>query len=140
MAALPEEVVRQKLVRLMIDKLGFPFYSFVVEKSLSHFPHLLEKRPLPDCRVDIACVVKGIHPDHQLFPLVAIECKAVPLTSSTLEQIVGYNYYLEAPFIAVANQNEIKTGWFDEGKGGYEFMPGLPAYQDLLVSIPLNSV
>ncbi len=134
-AKLPEEVVRQNLINLMTDMLGFPAHSLTVEKALRQFPHLSQTADLPDCRVDIASIVPGIHPDYELYPLIVIECKAVPLTSRVLQQIVGYNYYLQAPFIAIANQNEIKTGWYDPSKSSYQYVSGLPAYGDLLSCI-----
>ncbi|NGX27599.1 MAG: hypothetical protein K940chlam6_01537, partial [Chlamydiae bacterium] len=46
-AALPEEVVRQKLLHVMITQLGFPKNFLVVEKQLSELPHLSGMVGLP---------------------------------------------------------------------------------------------
>jgi hypothetical protein len=136
-AELPEEKVRQNLIRLMTGKLGFPARSLVVEKAIRQFPHLSQTPEVPDCRIDIASFVKGIHPDHELFPLIVIECKAVSLTPRVLRQVAGYNYYLQAPFVAVANQSGIRTGWYDPGKNEYQYIETLPSHSELLSSLPL---
>ncbi len=129
-ADLPEERVRQDLIHHMISGLGFPVQSLAVEKALHQFPHLSSQHSLPDCRVDIVCFAKGIHPEREISPLLIVECKAVPLTTKVLEQVVGYNYYCQAPFIAVANQDEVRLGWM--GPEGYEYIDYLPSYQELL--------
>ncbi|NGX58839.1 MAG: hypothetical protein K940chlam3_01747 [Chlamydiae bacterium] len=134
-ANLPEERVRQDIIKKMITQLGFPAHSLVVEKALQQFPHLHSTPSIPHCRVDIACFAKSIHPEHDLFPLLIIECKAVPITPKVLEQVVGYNYYCEAPFIAVANQEETRLGLHDQKK--YVYIDYLPTYEELLMSIIL---
>jgi len=129
-ADLPEERVRQDLIHHMITKLGFFQQSLAVEKALHHFS---THRSLPDCRVDIVCFAKGIHPGQEISPLLIVECKAVPLTSKVLEQVVGYNYYCQAPFIAVANQEEVRLGWM--GPDGYKYIDYLPRYEELVSSL-----
>lgn len=136
--ALPEEKVRQTLLDHMIDDLGFPPSCIAVEKALKQMPHLLLlDQTMPDRRVDIACFAKGIHPKHELYPLIVIECKAVPLTPQVVKQVVGYNHYLQSYFIAIANGEEIRTGWFDPSKQSYQFVPHLPRYEELISSVKL---
>lgn len=130
---LPEERVRQDLIARMISELGYPEHSLAVEKALNQFPHLQAAPHLPDCRVDIACLASGIHSEYPLFPLIVIECKAVTITSRVLEQVIGYNFYCQAPFIAVVNQHEIRFGWNSGEK--YEYIDNLPPYQELMNSI-----
>jgi len=132
-ADLPEERVRQRLIDKMTTGLGYPPQSLAVEKALSQFPHLVHQKSLPDCRVDIACFAKGIHPRHEIFPLLIVECKAVPLSAKVVEQVVGYNYYCGAPFVAVANESSLRLGW--RGEDGYEFVETLPSYQELVSSL-----
>lgn len=129
--ALPEEQVRQTLIRCMIDQLGYPPAFMAVEKKLNDLPYLVGM-PLPDRRADIICFGKDIHPHHSLYPLLLIECKAVVLTRRVILQVMGYNHYIKAFFIAVANQKEIKVGWFDQGKKEYCFAYALPPYEALL--------
>lgn len=133
-ADLPEERVRQRLLTHLTKKLYFPASCIGVEKNLNQIPHL-QGRKLPDRRVDIICYSKKIHPIHEIYPLLTIECKAVPLTDKVVSQIVGYNHYIQSHFIAVANEHEIMTAWFDREKKEMVFIPYLPDYEQLIRSI-----
>jgi len=135
-AALPEEQIRQRLLDHMIKEQGFPSAHIAIEKSLASMPHLaVDGRKIPSRRADIVCFSQGIHPQYTLFPLLLIECKAVPLTSKVLNQTAGYNHYLQAYFIAVVNQTEIKTGWYDHSQSQYVYVDFLPSYSELVKSI-----
>ena len=135
-AAQPEEVVRQKLVRSLIKDLGFPKSLIAIEKALDQLPHLADRRTeVPNRRADILCFGKGIHPDYDLYPLLMIECKAVAITDKVLQQVVGYNHYVQSCFVAVANQSEVQTGWWDEAAKEYRFVSGLPTYAELCAAV-----
>lgn len=130
-AATPEEVVRQQLIAAMVHQLEYPESCIAVEKSLHQLPHVkFEKAPLR--RIDLLCFAKDIHPEHSLYPLLLVECKAVALTSKVLSQVCGYNAYVKAYFVAVANSNEVRFGWFDRQKQEYCFRDGLPGYPVLM--------
>lgn len=132
----PEEIVRQELIITMTQELGYPRELLAVEKNLSLLPHLqLEGLNVPDRRLDIICFGKDIHPNYSLYPLLMIECKAVALTSKVVQQVVGYNHYVKAYFVAIANEYAIKTGWYDYSINEYSFVEGLPRYDELLASI-----
>ena len=64
-----------------------------------------------------------------------IECKAVKLSQAVLNQVIGYNYYMKACFVAVANQEHIRTGWYDTATEKYKFVDTLPSYQELLKTV-----
>jgi hypothetical protein len=131
--AAPEEYVRQGLLSQMIDTLGYPPGMIAVEKELKQLPHLLSQQSkLPTRRIDILVFAKNIHPSHELYPLLLVECKAVKLNDQVVNQTSGYNYYIQAYFVALANSDEIKTGWYDRKRGEYVFIPYLPSYQDLV--------
>jgi len=133
--ATPEEKIRQELLQRLI-LLGYPSSHFAVEKGLHQMPHLaLKNNRLPLRRADIVCFGKGIHPQENLYPLLLIECKAVKITQKMISQAVGYNHYLKALFIAIANNHEIKTGWWNSSQKEYQFIPFLPSYSDLLQMI-----
>jgi len=51
------------------------------------------------------------------------------------EQVIGYNHFIQAPFIAVANMQEIQTGFWDNEQQQYVFIPFLPTYSELLKRI-----
>lgn len=130
-AALPEEHVRQRIINQMINELGFPGSLIAVEKAVRQLPHLSvsDRRHVPDRRADIICFANG---SQGLYPLLTIECKAVKLTKRVVNQVVGYNHYIRASFIAITNQNETRTGWFDGEK--YAFVDYLPSYEALITS------
>lgn len=131
--ATPEELVRQGVIRHMIQQLGYPASLIVVEKELSALPHLaLSPTKLPLRRADILCFAKGIHPEHALYPLLLIECKATPITSRVWSQVIGYNHFIGAYFISVANGAHIRTGWVDSATGDYQHVNFLPSYTELL--------
>ena len=139
-SATPEELVRQKLISTMIASLGYPPHGLVLEKGLSQMPHLnLSNKRIPRRRADLICFAKDIHPAHSIYPLLLIECKAIKLSSKVVNQVAGYNHFLQAHFIAIANDSEIQTGWYDPSKNDYTFINFLPSYQQLLKSvIPSN--
>ena len=133
LSALPEEIVRQDLLDLMIHKLGYPKSLISVEKDLSQLPHLKgKKHELPFRRADIICFAKNIHPSFYLYPLLMIECKADKLTKKTIEQVVGYNHFVNSYFISIANYSEIKTLWYNEKEKKYDSINFLPSYNQLL--------
>jgi hypothetical protein len=130
---LPEEKVRHKLIHMMIDELGYPPSLLVVEKALSQLPHLAQyDKKLPDRRVDLLAYGKK---GAALVPLLLVECKAVPLNDRVVNQVLGYNHYIHAYFIAIANDDEVRTGWFDDQKREYCFIAKIPLYQELLAAL-----
>lgn len=135
-AARPEEQVRQHLLRYMIDDLSFPTNLLACEVSLREMPHItLPQAKLPDRRADVLAYAKGIHPDFDLYPLLLIECKAVPLDTKARRQLCGYNQYVGAYYIALVNQDEIKLGYYDHDLGDYRFVDGLSSYPELLSTV-----
>lgn len=117
----PEEAIRRTLLSHMVRSLGFPQGLIVVEKELKELPHL-SGQIIPKRRLDILCYRKDFS------PLLVIECKAVPLTQKVIDQVVGYNYYVQAEYVAIANGALIK--WAH--KSNYHFTDGLPSYDDLV--------
>jgi Type I restriction enzyme R protein N terminus (HSDR_N) len=123
-AATPEELVRQQLIATMVGKLEYPESCLAVEKPLHQLP-LLKYEKVPDRRLDLLCFAKE---SNGLYPLLLVECKAVKLTPKVLRQVCGYNTYVKAYFVAVANQSEVRIGWMDQKKREYCFASGLPPY------------
>jgi hypothetical protein len=131
-SALPEEKIRQALVQEMMQSLGYPRGSLVLEKNLSQLPHLQLNRSLPRRRIDLVVFAKDLHPQHVFYPLLLVECKAVPLTNKVLRQIVGYNKFVGAYFIAAVNQTTTYLGWFNRERQDFCFQEGLLSYDLLL--------
>lgn len=133
----PEEVIRQQWLYRMVDELGYPFSLLAIEKELKNLPHLLSAKgtQLPKRRIDIVVFAKGIHTDYPFYPLLLVECKAVPLTPAFARQVIGYNESVGAPYVAVANADKILLGQFDSQAGMYQFNEGLQSYQILMESL-----
>ncbi len=133
--ALPEEVVRQHLLNMMIDTLGYPLEMLSVEVSLRDMPHMaVSEERIPDRRADIVCYTTQLPFSVDPYPLLMVECKAVALSEQVIQQVVGYNYYVRSCFVAIANGSEIRTGWFDDQSQSYSFVDGLPTYIKLIQS------
>lgn len=139
-AALPEEHVRQRILHRMVNEQGYPSSLIAVEKAVRQLPHLVvtDRRLIPDRRADIICFAKGLSASSDLYPLLTIECKAISLSPRVINQVLGYNHYIRACFIAIANQNEIRTGWYDKDKGEYVFIDYLPSFEELYNAITLS--
>lgn len=135
-AATPEEILRQNLLKFMIDELKYPKSHLCVEKDLSALPHLKDKTAqLPIRRVDLLCFAKNIHKDFELYPLLIIECKATRLSKESIDQVIGYNHFVASYFIALANGKEIKTFWHDRKENKYIGVDFLPSYSQLIQAV-----
>ena len=98
----PEERIRENLIGRMVRFFGFPKGLISVERCLSSLPHLQGKR-VSQRRFDIICFANL----QSLFcPLLMIECKAISLSQGALEQVLGYNHYVGAFFVAIANEDQ----------------------------------
>lgn len=128
-----EELIRQRLVQHMIHDLGYPAALIAVEKELSQLPHLklTPIHQIPKRRADIIVFAKD--PGNvDLKPLMMIECKAVPLLPKFANQVIGYNAFVRAPFIALANEEQIMTGCFDKTAGVFRFQKGLLSFSQAI--------
>jgi hypothetical protein len=87
----PEELVRQLLVRCLIDTQGYPKNAVALEKAL-----LVYGMPK---RFD-ACFM-----DRHTHPWMLVECKApeVPLDAKVLEQALQYGITLQVPYLLLSN-------------------------------------
>lgn len=120
-AATPEEIVRQSWLRKMVQELQYPKELLIVEKEIGQLPHLAGVS-LPQRRVDILCYVKR---DDKLLPLLLLECKDEPLSLDALNQVLGYNHFIEAPFVGILNLTEVHL------KGEHAEFTHLPSYSEL---------
>lgn len=130
----PEERIRQALIQKMVGELGYPLSLLAVEKQLHQLPHLSleDRKKIPHRRIDIVAFAVGMHPKPTLFPILMVECKAVPLTWKSSQQLEGYNAIVRSPFLALANGSSILTGQWDKNTGHYVFREVLFSYEQLL--------
>jgi hypothetical protein len=86
----PEEWVRQNFLLYLIVKLQYPAALIAVEKQLI----------LSDVKKRFDIVVY-----KDTLPYMIVECKEmnVPLSESTISQVLNYNAAIQAPYIVVTN-------------------------------------
>lgn len=132
-AALPEELVRQRLLRSMLQHLGFSRAHIAVEKELRQLPGISPTHKLPERRVDVVCFSPEISVDKSLAPLLLIECKEKNARESAIEQLLGYNAYVQAPFIGLADEEGVRLAYNTEE--GWEWIPFLPSYRELVNAV-----
>ncbi len=123
LAASPEEQVRQAAISHLID-LGFPRYFLSIEKALTQAKK--EQNSLKR-RYDLLAYTKD--EKGSLSPLLLIECKAERINERAKEQVIAYNSFIAAPFIALCSKNEEKMGYFSEGS--YRFLDYIASYEEL---------
>lgn len=120
-AATPEEVVRQTWIQRMIGSLRFPKELLSVEKELRAVAK--QGHEVPHRRVDVLAFMK----DRDKFqPLLLMECKEGDLTEAALCQVISYNYYVQAPYVAIVNGLQIQL----QGPQGKSAT--LPSYLELI--------
>ncbi len=124
--ATPEEKVRQQWLEVMTEHLSFPKELIVIEKAIERLPHLKKGGALPQRRIDLLAYTKL--KEGPLKPLILIECKCIPLTDKALMQVLGYNHFVGASYIAIANQEEIRIGFKDQKTNELTMLDFLPAY------------
>jgi hypothetical protein len=122
----------------MISDLGYPRSLMAIEKQLSGLPHLAQQNHLPQRRIDILVYTQL---QNKLQPLLIIECKWGKLEPKFFTQLLGYNSYIRAPFVGLANEHQFLLGMKDPLKGTMTFQLGLPSYDQLCGSIsPSESI
>lgn len=122
----PEERVRQHLLAHLLGPFGCARSLTGVEVALKSLA--LSSHPLiPRRRVDIVCF--SIH-KGALAPLLMIECKASRPLPRAINQLNGYNFFVKAPFLAIAWPGAIRVS--HHGELLFEGELGrLPTYQKL---------
>lgn len=129
-AASKEEEVRQRLIWQMVSVLHYPLELLSVEKEIEELPGLSFSE-VPKRRIDVVSFFKK---NEALVPLLLIECKEGDVGAVAFEQVIGYNSFVKAPYIAVAFRSgsllHVTLGTLEAE--GYVFTEGLPSYTDLL--------
>lgn len=96
--ATPEELIRQSWLQRMMQELGYPKEVLAVERELKSLVRY-HPEPLPNRRIDILCFTN-------FEPLLLIECKQ-QLSQEAMDQVVAYNQFVKAPYVAIVDRNQI---------------------------------
>lgn len=125
-AKTPEEIVRQKVVKHLIEALDVPKSKIDIEVPMTHFKKGAKGR------ADI--VVYGENKSGFEVPIILIECKSpnVPLIDDVWFQAYKYDDILGSGFIIITNANYTYAAVWDEDDEEYYFIEELPKYQQLL--------
>ncbi len=109
----PEEWVRQNFLNYLIHVLHYPASLIAVEKKLQ----ISEVKK----RFDIVVYNNAV-------PFLIVECKEmnVPLSESTLLQVLNYNSTIQAPFVVITNGNHCAA--FEKKGNGFEEIFEMPSY------------
>ena len=111
----PEEQVRQYCINVLTKQFGYPKSAIAVEGQIN-----LNSMTR---RFDILVYDKALKP----FLLVECKRKEVKLTQQTVDQVVSYNFAIQAPYIMITNS--LTTYLIEYKDGEYDFLDTLPAYR-----------
>lgn len=126
----PEELLRQHVVQELL-RLGYPRSWLAIEVPLQAMAS-----KCPSRRLDLVAYTE--HPSKEqggLVPLLLIECKAGSLTQEGWRQLLGYQYHIKAPYIAMINTTTCYFHALDVAGQDIERKPvqlqRLPSFSDL---------
>lgn len=121
----PEEKVRQKLIKYLLEELKVPEKMLEVEFSISKIDKTSK------LRADII-VFKLI--ENKKSPLLVIECKEenTLLSSDVYEQLRDYDDILTPDYIAMTNGLEIYIEKYDENQNIFLPLSKIPTYREML--------
>lgn len=121
-----EEIIRQKFIRFMIDKMNVPENKIDIEVPLSRF------KAGAKGRADI--VIFGQLSQGDDVPVLIVECKApnVPLFDEVWYQVDKYDEILGAGYVIVTNGTETLAGKYNKDTFFYDILKRIPTYEELL--------
>ncbi|HBH06819.1 MAG TPA: restriction endonuclease subunit R [Flavobacteriales bacterium] len=113
----PEEEVRQRILRYLIDVKGYPVSRIAVEKELT--VKGLKKR------TDI------LYYDKLAQPALLVECKAprVKISQRTFDQAFRYNLNLGVRFVVITNGEETYCCQLENDS--YTFLHDIPDHSEI---------
>ena len=114
----PEEFVRQRIIRFMIETMAVPAGLMAVEKELGNTDTVY--------RADVVVYSR----DGK--PWMVIECKSpsVRISQDAFDQIGKYNRILKAPYLLVTNGKDHYCCEWMQADGTVRFLEQLPMFPD----------
>lgn len=130
----PEEIIRQKIIKFLIQRMNVPEAMIAVEIPMSYYKKEAKGR------ADI--IVSAVNDKKESVPILIVECKAtsVPLTDDVFEQVARYNNIVEADTVIVTNGNKFIINTLDPEVDRYRELKELPTYKELVNRNNLNFV
>ena len=126
----PEEIVRQKVIRFLLEEVKVPKHMIHVEAPLLYYS--IESNRRADILVLKKDDDKGIP-----IPLAVIECKAPSVILSKnnfecFEQVLDYAYPLSCDYIILTNGEESVVAAWDFKEERYKDIKNVPVYDEML--------
>ena len=118
----PEEEVRQRFARYLVEEKGFPASLIMTEYSLKH--NKLSRR------CDILVHKPAGH------PVLLVECKApeVSISQASFDQVARYNLAFKVSYLMVTNGLKHYCCQVDFNTEEISFLSEIPAYTELVVT------
>jgi hypothetical protein len=115
----PEEEVRQRFARYLVEEKGFPASLVMTEYSL--------KLNTMSRRCDILVHKPAGH------PAVLVECKApeVAISQATFDQVARYNMAFRVSYLMVSNGLKHYCCKVDFESGEVNFLKHIPSYEEI---------
>ena len=131
--AHPEECVRQHLIGYLIETLNFPRALLAVEKGIDELAKMVGfSGHVPNRRIDLVAFARS-DVGGELKPVLLVECKARKVTQDAVDQLLGYNHFLEVPFLALAAEKTFLIFRHHEQNHAYEMIDALRDYRRLFL-------
>ena len=119
-ALTPEEWVRQHFIRFLIEEMDYPASLLAIE-------HQIELNGMKK-RCDAILFDKNA----QAQVIIELKSPEIPITQQVFDQVAVYNTKLNVSFFIVSNGLEHYCCRVDTENARYEFLPGIPKYEELL--------
>ncbi|MED4990048.1 type I restriction enzyme HsdR N-terminal domain-containing protein [Parageobacillus toebii] len=127
--ATPEEKVRQKVVKYLVEQMKIPIEAIETELLLSSIDNLSK------LRADI--VVWHINEatnSEECLLIIEVKAPHVPLTEKTLEQVMSYQSILKSKYVAITNGEDLEIYQIRENGTAQLLTTELYTYEDLINS------
>lgn len=115
----PEEWVRQNILCFLVKEKMFPASLISIESGIK--VNRMARR------------YDALVYDRKGNPLMLVECKApeVKISQDTFDQITAYNLTILARYLLITNGKSHYCCKFDEQKNSFDFLEGIPSYEEL---------
>lgn len=126
-----EELIRQKTIEFLQNKIKVPLEMIEVEFPLTKFNKKNKKR------IDIGVFAENTSGNK--VPVLIVECKSpsVPITFSTFEQAFQYDDEIQADHVLIYNGEEMYFMSYQSSEDKYFEVETIPTYEQLVAETPL---
>jgi len=119
----PEETIRQKVIRFLINDLNVPSEMIHVEEHISEYG--------ADSKLRADIVIRKIDEDMERV-LAVVECKApnVAIDDKGIQQLQNYCRLIDAEYSMITNGSDFRFYYFDQKN--FQEMDDFPCYKEML--------